>query len=97
MTPDTIILDAAEIGGPGRPDPAACAVLAVRLLSEAAAPLPLSSITVEMASGKLAAGAPLNCTVRIDKKTRTVAFTTLEARCENALVFAARALFTAGE
>lgn len=98
MTRELFTLAGRELGGTGRPDPAACAALALRVLSEAAAPLPLSSITVEMAAGRLQAEAEAEviCEARVDKRTRAVAFTTLEARSGGELLFVARALFTSG-
>lgn len=97
MTREQTTLSGGELGGPGRADPSACALVAVRLLSGAAADLPLTSITVEMAAGRLEVGGDVVCEVRIDKRTRTVAFATLEARSGGALLFVARALLAAGD
>lgn len=101
MTREHFTLAGRELAGgnqdaAGRPDPASCAALALRVLSDAAAPLPLSSVTVEMAAGQLEADAEVICEMRVDKRTRAVAFTTLEARSGGELLFVARALFTSG-
>jgi hypothetical protein len=86
-------LSADELGGPGVADPTKCAGVAIAMLGGAAGEgFALSSLSLEMAHGRPAGEVELR--IRIDKRTRAVVFSTLEAWSGGEMVFSARGLFT---
>lgn len=88
-------VSAEALGGSGRADPALCAAMAIDVLGKAAgAELGLSSLSIDVAGGKLAAGQPVSVRAEIDKKTRAIVFATAEAHTGGELVFSARGLFS---
>lgn len=83
------------LGGSGLPDPAKCAQIAIEVLGKAAGgDLGLTSLSLEMAGGKLEAGRFVAVRAEVDKRTRAIVFTKLEARMGGELVFQARGLFS---
>jgi hypothetical protein len=95
-TATSAILTAAELGGAGRPDPNLCATTALRLLTEAAGQgYVLSSFSFDIAPTAIAADAKFEASISIDKRTRSIAFLSLKALAGPALVFSARAVFSA--
>lgn len=91
---------AEALGGVGRADPALCAVMAIDVLGKVVggdlghSELGLSSLSIDVAGGKLAPGQPVSVRAEIDKKTRAIVFATVEAHTGCELVFSARGLFS---
>jgi hypothetical protein len=89
------VVSASAIGAPDGLDPAKCASLAIAKLSQCAGgTMALSSFSLAPGSAELGAS-DIAIGVRIDRRTLAVAFISLEARNEEAVVFSARGVFTA--
>ncbi len=84
---------AAKLGGLGRGDPTLCSGVAIAALGEVVgAEFALGSLTIELGPAMMDGG-EAELRVRIDKRTRSVAFATAEAWAGDQMVFAARGLF----
>jgi hypothetical protein len=91
-----LTVPAGDIGAPGRLDPARCATRAMELLCAAAGEtMTLASFSLEMGSVEAVAGDDVAIHVATDKRTRAIAFLSLEGRIGAAVAFTARAVFSA--
>lgn len=85
-----------DLGGIGRADPARCANISIALLKQAVGDeLALASLSLELGPAELRTGRAVDIRVSIDKRTRAVAFTTVEATTAGEMAFTARGLFAA--
>ena len=92
--PATSTLSATSLGGPGAPDPQKCSQHAMALLGEAAGDdMRLASLSIDVTSHPLG-DAPVDVTVRVDKRARSIVFASIEARSEGRLVYSAQGLFS---
>jgi hypothetical protein len=90
------IVQATELGAPGRPAPRLCADAALKALAEAAGPeYALNSFSLDIAATVIAATANVRLEVKADKRTRSIAFLSLKALEGEKIVFSARAVFSA--
>lgn len=88
-------IPAAELGGPGAPDPELCAKAAIRALGEAAGTsFRMNSLALDVASHAIGAGM-VEVATKTDKRARAIVFVSLEARMGGAMVFSAQGLFSA--
>jgi hypothetical protein len=93
---DPVAITAADLGAPGRLDPAACSARAMALLAAKAGPaMNLASFSLEMGSVESRAGDMVAVHIAVDKRTHAIAFLSLEGRIGAAVVFTARAVFSA--
>jgi hypothetical protein len=84
----------ALLGGPGAPLPEKCSQHAMALLGEAAGEdMRLASLSIDVTSHPLG-DAPVDVTVRIDKRARSIVFASIEARSDARLVYSAQGLFS---
>jgi len=90
---DKISVSGARLGAPGRPDPARCSLTAIEALSRiAGADMAMTSLQFDVSSHALTDG-QVEILARIDKRTRSILFASVEARMGGALIFRAQALF----
>lgn len=83
-----------ELGGPGKPDPARCSQAAIAALSRIAGrDMRLAQVQLDMASREIGEGG-VAVIARIDKRTRSILFASVEGRANDELVFRAQALFS---
>lgn len=88
-------IPAADLGGPGAPDPELCAAAAIRALGETAgASFRMASLALDVASHAISAGM-VEVSTTTDKRARAIVFVSLEARMGGAMVFSAQGLFSA--
>lgn len=88
-------IPAADLGGPGAPDPELCATAAIRALSETAGEtFRMNSLALDVASQAIGAGM-VELTTRTDKRARAIVFVSLEAKMGASMVFSAQGLFSA--
>jgi hypothetical protein len=87
-------LSPAQLGGPGALDAPTCAAHAMTMMAEAAgADMRLSSLSLDVTSHALGDG-PIDVTVQVDRRTRSIDAKTIEARSGGRLVYSAQALFS---
>ena len=87
-------IPAADLGGPGAPDPELCAAAAIRALSETAGEIfRLNSLALDVASHAIGVGM-VELSAKTDKRARAIVFVSLEARMGAAMVFSAQGLFS---
>ena len=83
-----------NVGGPGLPDPLHCSQAAAEALTMAAgAGLRLSSFSLDLA-GHAVGEDDVTIRTRIEKRTRSIVFASVEARAGEAFVFSAQGLFS---
>ncbi len=88
-------IPAANLGGPGAPDPELCATAAIQALGAAAGEsFRMASLALDVASHAIGIGM-VEVTTTIDKRARAIVFVSLEARMGGAMVFSAQGLFSA--
>jgi hypothetical protein len=93
-TADKISVSAASLGAPGRPDPARCSLTAIEALSRIAGPdMAITSLQLDVSSRALGGG-QAEILARVDKRTRSILFASVEANLGGKLVFKAQALFS---
>jgi hypothetical protein len=93
-TADKTSVPAASLGAPGRPDPARCSLAAIETLSRiAGADMTMSSLQLDVSSHALSDG-QAEILARIDKRTRSILFASVEASVGSELIFRAQALFS---
>jgi len=84
---------AADLGGPGSPDPKLCATAAIEALSDAAGEgFRLTSLSLDVASHAIGEGMVAVVT-QTNKRTKAIVFTSVDARMGAAMVFSAQGLF----
>jgi hypothetical protein len=94
---DALAVPAADLGAPGRLDPAYCSAWAVKTLqTEAGDDMRLTSFSLEMGSAEPDERDMIAVYVATDKRTHAIAFLSLEGRAGDAVAFTARAVFSAG-
>jgi hypothetical protein len=82
-----------RLGGPGAPDPQKCSAHAMAALGEAAGTdMRLTSLALDVTSQELGHG-DVSCTLRVDKRARSIVFASMEARSDGRLVYSAQGLF----
>lgn len=87
-------IPAADLGGPGAPDPELCAAAAIRALGETAgAGFRMNSLALDVASHAIGVGM-VELSAKTDKRARAIVFVSLEARMGAAMVFSAQGLFS---
>jgi hypothetical protein len=92
--PRQSVIAANLLGGPGAPDPRECSGHAMIALGEAAGPeMRLTSLSLEVASHLLGDG-EVALTIKVDKRARSIAFASVEARSGDKLVYSAQGLFS---
>ena len=92
---DALVVPSADLGAPGRLDPAYCSAWAMKALQLAAGEaMNLASFSLEMGSIELGATESVVVHVGVDKRTHAIAFLSLEARAAGAAAFTARAVFS---
>jgi hypothetical protein len=92
--PDAKKISASGLGGPGRPDPVRCSAAAIEALIElAGVDMGLTQIQLDVASHVLS-GDEIEVRARIDKRTRSIVFASVEGCGEGGMVFRAQALFS---
>jgi len=93
-TADKTSVPAASLGAPGRPDPARCSLAAIEAFSRIAGPdLAMTSLQLDISSHTLGDG-QAEILARIDKRTRSILFASVEANVGGELAFRAQALFS---
>jgi hypothetical protein len=86
-------ISADDLGGPGPADATMCSIAAISVLSAATGDtMRLSSMQLEVSS-KPIGDAGVTVRTKIDKRTRSIAFASVEALTEDEMVFRAQALF----
>ena len=91
---DRTVMAGADLGGPGGPDAARCSKAAIDSLSRIAGPdMRLTQFQLDLSSHAIGED-EVAITARIDKRTRSIVFASVEARVGDALVFRAQALFS---
>lgn len=94
--PTTKQVPAADLGGPGSPDPELCATVAIEALSDAAGGgFRLLSLSLDVASHAIGGGMVAVAT-QTDKRAKAIVFASVEARIGAAMVFSAQGLFSRG-
>lgn len=90
----TRILKNSELGGPAAADPKLCSAFVIALLGEAAGEgMRMASLALDLTTNALGER-PVEVTVRIDKRARSIVFASAEARAGDDLVFTAQGLFS---
>lgn len=91
---DRTIVAGTDLGGPDGPDAARCSRAAIEALSRIVGQdMRLTQIQLDLSShaiGEIEAA----ITARIDKRTRSIVFASVEARVDGELIFRAQALFS---
>ena len=83
-----------RLGGPGAPDPQKCSAHALAALGEAAGTdMRLASLSLDVTSQELG-HRDVCCTLRVDKRARSIVFASIEARSGGRLVYSAQGLFS---
>lgn len=86
-------LPAASLGGPGRPDPARCSLAAIEALTAVAGnDTALTQIQLDVSSRVLGLS-DVHVRPKVDKRTRSIVFASVEALSGEEIVFRAQALF----
>jgi acyl-coenzyme A thioesterase PaaI-like protein len=86
-------VSAASLGGPGPADPQKCSAAALEALGEAVgAGMRLTSVQLDVSSKTLGSG-EVSVRARVDKRTKSIAFASVEALAGEEMVFRAQALF----
>ena len=94
LTAETKKLPAASLGGPGRPDPARCSLAAIETLTAVAgSDMALTQIQLDVSSRALGQGDVHVC-AKVDKRTRSIVFASVEALLGKEMVFRAQALLS---
>ncbi|HEV7690259.1 MAG TPA: hypothetical protein VGO52_05530 [Hyphomonadaceae bacterium] len=89
--PRTISPD--DLGGPGPADATLCSIAALSVLSATVGEaMRLASVQLEVSSKPVGA-APVVVHTKIDKRTKSIAFASVEALTGDEMVFRAQALF----
>lgn len=89
-----ITLNGAELGGPAAADPALCSARVIAFLGEAAGEgMRMASLALDVTTNALGER-PVEVTVRVDKRARSIVFASAEARAGDDLVFTAQGLFS---
>jgi len=92
-TSDMTSVSTAGLGAPGRPDPAGCSLAAIEALGRVAGPdMAMTSLQLDVSSHALGGG-KAEIRARIDKRTRSILFASVEASISGELIFRAQALF----
>lgn len=92
--PTSATLPSFHLGGPGAPDPQKCAAHAMQSLGETSGQdMRLASLSLDVTSHALGED-PVDVTVRVDKRARSIVFTSIEARSNGRLVYSAQGLFS---
>jgi hypothetical protein len=93
-TADVKMVPAASLGGPGRPDPTRCSAAAIEALAAvASADMGMTQIQLDIAS-QAVGRADVHVRARIDKRTRSIVFASVEAMTGDMMIFRAQALFS---
>jgi hypothetical protein len=93
-TGDVTTVAGASLGGPGSPDAARCSLAAIEALSRVAGvDMRLTQIQLDVSSHAIGQN-EVAINARIDKRTRSIVFASVEARAADELVFRAQALFS---
>lgn len=83
-----------ELGGLAAADPTLCSAKLITLFSSAAGEgMRLASLAMDITTNPLG-DRDVDITIRIDKRTRVIAFASAEARAGNDLIFTAQGLFS---
>jgi hypothetical protein len=93
-TAETKNIPTAIVGGPGRPDPARCSLAAIEALTAVAgSDMALTQIQLDVSSHAIG---QRNVEVRakVDKRTRSIVFASVEALSGEEMVFRAQALLS---
>ncbi|MDZ4760120.1 MAG: hypothetical protein SGJ21_03510 [Alphaproteobacteria bacterium] len=89
-------LSSSMLGAPDRCEPVRCSQLAIEMLTRLAGPdMTMASFALDLSSTAPGAGRAVSLVSRSDKRTRQIAFLSLEATCDGVVVFGARAVFSA--
>jgi hypothetical protein len=91
--PETRTISPDDLGGPGPADATLCSIAAVGILSASVGEaMRLASVQLEVSS-KPVGEAPVVLRTKIDKRTKSIAFASVEALTGDEMVFRAQALF----
>jgi hypothetical protein len=86
-------IPSASLGGPGLADPHECSIAAIEALSGAVGVgMRLTSMQLEVSAKQVGQGA-VAVRARVDKRTRSIAFASVEAVAGGEMVFRAQGLF----
>jgi hypothetical protein len=94
-TADITTISAAALGGPGRPDAAKCSIAAIEALDRVAGvDMAVTQMQIDVSSLALGQG-EVAIHARIDKRTKSILFASVDAHAGDQMVFRAQALFSA--